>query len=63
MPLAPREIGLIFGANPIPIITPCHRVIRGTEVPTSFVGGVDRRQWLDAHELNHSTLAESLMNP
>jgi Fe2+ or Zn2+ uptake regulation protein/O6-methylguanine-DNA--protein-cysteine methyltransferase len=61
-PFAPRELGLIFGANPIPIITPCHRVIRGTEVPTSFVGGVDRRQWLDAHELNHSTLAEPLMN-
>jgi Fe2+ or Zn2+ uptake regulation protein/O6-methylguanine-DNA--protein-cysteine methyltransferase len=60
MAFPPREIGLIFGANPIPIITPCHRVTRGTEVPTSFVGGVDRRQWLDAHERNHSTLAEPM---
>lgn len=49
--LPPRELGLILGSNPVPILTPCHRVSRGTEKPTSYVGGTDRRHWLDAHEL------------
>ena len=34
-----RDLGRIMGANPIPIIAPCHRVTRGVEVPTAFVGG------------------------
>jgi Fe2+ or Zn2+ uptake regulation protein/O6-methylguanine-DNA--protein-cysteine methyltransferase len=54
--LAPRELGLTFGANPIPIFAPCHRVSRGTEIPTSYVGGSGRRSWLDAHELTHPTV-------
>jgi Fe2+ or Zn2+ uptake regulation protein/O6-methylguanine-DNA--protein-cysteine methyltransferase len=54
--LAPRELGRIFGGNPIPIISPCHRVSRGTEIPDTFVGGPDRRRWLDAHELAHSAV-------
>jgi Fe2+ or Zn2+ uptake regulation protein/O6-methylguanine-DNA--protein-cysteine methyltransferase len=45
-----HDLGLIFGANPIPIVMPCHRVSRGDEIPTSFVGGAERRRWLDAHE-------------
>ena len=48
--LSPSELGLTFGANPIPIAAPCHRVSRGTEAPTDFVGGAERRSWLDAHE-------------
>jgi methylated-DNA-[protein]-cysteine S-methyltransferase len=46
----PRILGESFGANPIPIVRPCHRVMRGLEVPSSFVGGADRRRWLLAHE-------------
>lgn len=53
--LAPHELGLILGSNPIPIVTPCHRVSRGTEIPTTYVGGPDRRRWLDTHELTHSS--------
>jgi Fur family transcriptional regulator, stress-responsive regulator len=45
-----HDLGLVFGANPIPIVMPCHRVSRGHEIPTSFVGGPERRRWLDAHE-------------
>ena len=45
-----RDLGRIMGANPIPIVAPCHRVTRGVEVPTTFVGGIDRRQWLQTHE-------------
>ena len=45
-----RDLGWIMGANPIPIVAPCHRVTRGVEIPTSFVGGPDRRHWLEKHE-------------
>jgi Fe2+ or Zn2+ uptake regulation protein/O6-methylguanine-DNA--protein-cysteine methyltransferase len=45
-----HDLGLTFGANPIPIVVPCHRVSRGHEIPASFVGGAERRRWLDAHE-------------
>ncbi len=39
-----------MGANPMPIVFPCHRVSRGKEVPTDFVAGSERRQWLEALE-------------
>jgi methylated-DNA-[protein]-cysteine S-methyltransferase len=48
--LPPRELGLWMGANPMPIIFPCHRVARGKEVPEAFVGGAERRRWLESHE-------------
>lgn len=51
--LSARELGLAYGSNPIPIVTPCHRVTRGTEIPAVFVGGIGRRTWLDAHEQAH----------
>jgi Fe2+ or Zn2+ uptake regulation protein/O6-methylguanine-DNA--protein-cysteine methyltransferase len=51
--MPPREIGLWMGANPIPIVYPCHRVSRGTEIPEVFVGGLERRDWLEALERRH----------
>ena len=45
-----RTRGEAFGANPVPIILPCHRITRGVEVPDVFVGGGERRHWLLAHE-------------
>jgi Fe2+ or Zn2+ uptake regulation protein/O6-methylguanine-DNA--protein-cysteine methyltransferase len=51
LPLSARDLGNVFGTNPIPIFAPCHRVSRGSEIPTSFVGGPKRRSWLEAHEL------------
>lgn len=48
-----REIGLWMGANPMPIVFPCHRVSRGKEVPTDFVAGSERRHWLEAFEHEH----------
>jgi methylated-DNA-[protein]-cysteine S-methyltransferase len=47
-----------MGANPVPIATPCHRVTRGVETPLAFVGGTDRRMWLDAHERAHAVSPE-----
>lgn len=51
---APRRLGHLLGSNPIPIFTPCHRVTRGVEMPTSYVGGSERRGWLLEHERRHS---------
>jgi methylated-DNA-[protein]-cysteine S-methyltransferase len=48
------EVGLTMGANPIPIVAPCHRVTRGVESPQVFVAGIERRRWLDAHERQHA---------
>jgi Fe2+ or Zn2+ uptake regulation protein/O6-methylguanine-DNA--protein-cysteine methyltransferase len=52
--LTPHDIGVIMGANPVPIATPCHRVTRGVEIPPAFVGGTERRHWLDQHERQHA---------
>jgi Fe2+ or Zn2+ uptake regulation protein/O6-methylguanine-DNA--protein-cysteine methyltransferase len=46
----PRVGGEAFGANPVPIVIPCHRVTRGIEIPEPFVGGPWRRRLLLAHE-------------
>jgi Fe2+ or Zn2+ uptake regulation protein/O6-methylguanine-DNA--protein-cysteine methyltransferase len=54
--LAPRELGRWMGANPMPVIFPCHRVSRGKEVPETFVGGIDRRRWLESHEREYASL-------
>jgi Fe2+ or Zn2+ uptake regulation protein/O6-methylguanine-DNA--protein-cysteine methyltransferase len=51
--LSAHDLGFLFGANPIPIFMPCHRVTRGTETPAHFVGGTVRRNWLEAHEQTH----------
>ncbi len=49
-----RALGEAFGANPVPLLTPCHRVTRGSELPRPFVGGEERRRWLLAHEREHA---------
>jgi methylated-DNA-[protein]-cysteine S-methyltransferase len=41
-----HRLGYAFGANPIPIFVPCHRVSRGSSIPDTFVGGLQRRNWL-----------------
>lgn len=49
-PSAVRAVGLANGANPIPIVVPCHRVIGANGALTGFGGGVERKRWLLAHE-------------
>ncbi len=51
--LPARDFGHLLGRNPVPLFMPCHRVGRGTETPSIFVGGADRRQWLLEHEQTH----------
>jgi methylated-DNA-[protein]-cysteine S-methyltransferase len=47
---ASRAVGMANGANPIAIIVPCHRVIGSNGALTGYGGGLDRKQWLLAHE-------------
>lgn len=49
-PKSVRAVGAANGANPIPIIVPCHRVIGSDGALTGFGGGVERKQWLLEHE-------------
>jgi len=47
-PDAVRAVGTANGANPIPIIIPCHRVIGSNGKLVGFGGGLDmKRQLLD----------------
>jgi methylated-DNA-[protein]-cysteine S-methyltransferase len=49
-PRAVRAVGAANGANPIAVIVPCHRVIGADGTLTGYGGGLDRKQWLLAHE-------------
>ncbi len=55
-PAACRAVGAANGANPIPIIIPCHRVIGATGKLTGFGGGIATKQWLLAHERGEQSL-------
>ncbi|HWJ10953.1 MAG TPA: methylated-DNA--[protein]-cysteine S-methyltransferase [Nocardioides sp.] len=43
---ASRAVGYANGANPIPIVIPCHRVIGANGTLTGYAGGLDRKQLL-----------------
>jgi methylated-DNA-[protein]-cysteine S-methyltransferase len=49
-PAAVRAVGAANGANPIPIVIPCHRVIGADGRLVGYGGGLDRKRWLLAHE-------------
>jgi len=51
-PSATRAVGAANGANPIPIIVPCHRVIGSNGSLTGFGGGIDVKRWLLDFERN-----------
>jgi methylated-DNA-[protein]-cysteine S-methyltransferase len=56
-PAAVRAVGAANGANPIPVIVPCHRVIGADASLTGFGGGLERKRWLLAHERTYSAKA------
>jgi methylated-DNA-[protein]-cysteine S-methyltransferase len=60
-PTASRAVGLANGANPIPIIVPCHRVVGADRSLTGFGGGIERKRWLLAHEARHGAAAAPLV--
>ena len=45
-PSAARAVGAANGANPIPIIVPCHRVIGSSGALTGFGGGIPVKKFL-----------------
>jgi methylated-DNA-[protein]-cysteine S-methyltransferase len=56
---APRAVGQACGANPYPLITPCHRVVAASKGLNNGLGGfahdtggllIDIKRWLLAHE-------------
>jgi methylated-DNA-[protein]-cysteine S-methyltransferase len=53
-PQASRAVGLANGANPLPIIVPCHRVIGADGSLTGFGGGLDIKRELLALERAHA---------
>jgi methylated-DNA-[protein]-cysteine S-methyltransferase len=45
-PSASRAAGNALGANPIPIVVPCHRVLRIGGALGGYAGGLDRKRYL-----------------
>ncbi len=45
-PVISRAVGAANGANPIPIIVPCHRVIGSDGSLTGYAGGLERKKTL-----------------
>lgn len=58
-PKASRAVGAANGANPIPIIIPCHRVIGSNKSLTGFGGGIETKRYLLAHETRIATEKEN----
>lgn len=53
-PRAVRAVGGANGANPIPILVPCHRVIGADGTLTGFAGGLERKRALLELEARHT---------
>lgn len=45
-----RAVGAAIGANPLPIVRACHRVIGADGRLTGYAGGVERKHFLLTHE-------------
>ncbi len=45
-PRGSRAAGNALGSNPIPIVVPCHRVLRTGGALGGYGGGLDRKRWL-----------------
>ncbi|MGH9380149.1 MAG: methylated-DNA--[protein]-cysteine S-methyltransferase [Thermoanaerobaculia bacterium] len=45
-PDASRAVGRANGANPIPVVVPCHRVVGADGDLTGYGGGLDRKRFL-----------------
>ena len=60
---ASRAVGAANGANPLPIVVPCHRVIGANGKLTGFGGGLPIKQWLLDHERRHAPRAPLALVP
>ncbi|MCS7215302.1 MAG: methylated-DNA--[protein]-cysteine S-methyltransferase [Thermodesulfovibrio sp.] len=55
---SPRAVGQALKRNPLPIIIPCHRVIKSDGTIGGYSLGVESKRWLIEHE--RSTLSKFL---
>jgi methylated-DNA-[protein]-cysteine S-methyltransferase len=55
-PGASRAVGRANGANPVPLVVPCHRVIGSDGSLTGFAGGVKTKAWLLEREAAQTQL-------
>jgi len=46
VPRAARAVGAANGANPLPIVLPCHRLVGADGSLVAFGGGLDVKRWL-----------------
>lgn len=58
-PSAARAVGAANGANPLPIVAPCHRVIGADRSLTGIGGGLETKRFLLEHERRVAALALS----
>lgn len=49
-PTAVRAVGSANARNLLPLVVPCHRVIRADGSLCGYAGGLARKEWLLAHE-------------
>jgi methylated-DNA-[protein]-cysteine S-methyltransferase len=49
-PNATRAVGTAMATNPIPIVVPCHRVLRSGGALGNYGGGPEVKAWLLRHE-------------
>ena len=52
-PAATRAVGRAMATNPLPVIVPCHRVVRRGGAIGGFAGArkaIDTKEWLLTHE-------------
>ena len=61
-PTAVRAVANANGANRVSIIIPCHRVIGADGSLTGYAGGLQRKQWLLAHERGEQPSDRDLFN-
>ena len=45
-PRAVRAAGNALGANPMPVVVPCHRVLRTGGALGGYTGGIERKEFL-----------------
>lgn len=55
-PAAVRAVGLANGANPLPIVIPCHRIIGANGALTGYGGGLPTKRALLALERGQPTM-------
>ena len=62
-PQAVRAVGTACATKPVPILVPCHRVVRSDGTSGAYRGGAEAKQWLLAMESAAATPADRHTGP